>query len=71
MSQRLSDGTTELLADVFNRMFSVRKSLDDAKRIVKLENLDLNILFDLLDEDNKQFVTTRDVDWSDGRWQLS
>jgi Ca2+-binding EF-hand superfamily protein len=44
-------------------MFSVRKSLDDAKRLVKLENLDLNILFDLLDEDTKQFVTTRDVNF--------
>lgn len=61
MIQNTSETTLELVADVFNRMFSVRKSLDDAKRLIKHENLDLNIIFDLLDTDSKQFVSYKDV----------
>ena len=59
--RQLSESTTELLADVFNRQFSMRKSLTDAKRLIKQENLDLNIIFDIIDSDMKGYISFHDV----------
>ena len=59
--RELSESTTELLADVFNRQFSMRKSLVDAKRLIKNENLDLNIIFDVIDADQKGVISFHDV----------
>lgn len=62
MIKDMGEVTTELLADVFNRQFSLRKSFTDAKKMIKHENFDLNILFDLLDSEGKGSIAFRDVD---------
>lgn len=61
----------ELLADVFNRLFSLRKSLIDAKRIIKQENLDLNVIFDMMDSDGKGFISFHDVSLTSQRFITS
>jgi hypothetical protein len=59
--KEISETTLELLADVFNRQFAFRRSLIEAKKLLKTENIDLTIAFELIDSENKTFINSNDV----------
>ena len=56
----ISQGTVELIATCFNRLFSLRKTVIKTKRILKESKLDLNLVFEQMDHQGKGFLDKAD-----------
>ena len=50
-----------MLASMFQRLFTLRRSIFDAKKIIRQENVDLHSVFDELDRRNKGVIEKKDV----------
>jgi hypothetical protein len=50
-----------MLASMFQRLFTLRRSIFDAKKIIRQENVDLHSVFEELDRRNKGLIDKDDV----------
>ena len=50
-----------MLSSMFSRLFTLRRSIFDAKKLIRQENVDLHSVFDELDRRNKGVLTKEDV----------
>ena len=53
-----------MLAEMFYRLFTLRRSIFEAKKMIREGSLDLHKVFDSIDTDSKGFLERYDVNLS-------
>lgn len=57
----MSKKTVEKMSVMFHRLFTLRRSIFDAKKLIRQENIDLHQIFEELDRSSTGVITKEDV----------